>query len=167
MTNRFNADHSHDKLKNEVPMTKDAFGHPVEFGTVIRVGKIRKDGKYPVAFIFKSTGRRINAILTKEKLEKLEVRTGSEALGGPLTLKRLIPIAGPYSGLIGHQKTVRSDGLLEVVFPPGTFTAWGGVASRGVFDPRWVRRVRQQPDGMERIRDLSVPRDLSETEVGE
>ena len=50
-------------------MTKDAFGHPIEFGTVIRVGKIRKDGKYPVAFIFKSTGRRINSILTKEKLD--------------------------------------------------------------------------------------------------
>ncbi len=51
-------------------MTKDAFGHTIDFGTRLIVGARRKDGKYPVSFIFKSTGARFNKLLTKEALDK-------------------------------------------------------------------------------------------------
>jgi hypothetical protein len=51
-------------------MTRDALGHQIEFGTVARVGARRKDGRYPVSFVFKSSGRRINKILTADQLEE-------------------------------------------------------------------------------------------------
>ena len=61
-------------------MTKDAFGHEIEFRTILRVGKLRKDGKYPVSFTFTSQGRTIRCILTKEKLDE-ECRKDVEVYG--------------------------------------------------------------------------------------
>lgn len=61
-------------------MTKDAFGHEIQFGTTLRVGKQRKDGKYPVSFHFKSTGKTVRCILTKEKLDE-ECRKDVEVYG--------------------------------------------------------------------------------------
>jgi hypothetical protein len=51
-------------------MTKDALGHDIEFGTVIRVGAPRRDKKYPVSFVFKSTGKRVNKVMTREQLDR-------------------------------------------------------------------------------------------------
>lgn len=60
---------------------------------------------------------------------------------------RLTPIEGPFRGLIGYQVDVQPNGMVIVVFPPGTFTAWGASVSRGAFDPRWLRRVGQVTEG--------------------
>lgn len=50
--------------------SKDPFtGREIKFGKTIRVGPRRKDGKYPVTFIFTSTGSRSNKLLTKEQLD--------------------------------------------------------------------------------------------------
>jgi hypothetical protein len=54
---------------------------------------------------------------------------------------RLTPTCGPYRGLIGRLGAQRFDGMLVLDFPPGTCTIEGGAVARGVFDPRWVRRV--------------------------
>jgi hypothetical protein len=50
-------------------MTKDAFGHEVKFGTRMIVGRPRKDAKYPVKFIFLSSGTVINKVMTKDALD--------------------------------------------------------------------------------------------------
>ena len=50
-------------------MTLDAFGHPIDFGTKLVIGKRRRDGKYLVAFIFKSTGITVRNVLTREQLD--------------------------------------------------------------------------------------------------
>lgn len=54
---------------------------------------------------------------------------------------RLTPTEGPYRGLVGEQVAVQSSGMVIVAFPPDTFTVWGASVARGVFDPRWIRRV--------------------------
>jgi hypothetical protein len=54
---------------------------------------------------------------------------------------RLTPTEGPYRGLVGEQVAVQSNGMMVVAFPPGIFTGLGASVSRGVFDPRWMRRV--------------------------
>jgi chorismate mutase len=51
-------------------MTKDAFGHEVKFGVIIRVGRRRRDGKYSVGFLFQSTGQRTNKLLTQAQLDQ-------------------------------------------------------------------------------------------------
>lgn len=51
-------------------MSKDPFtGREIEFREIIRVGPRRKDGKYPVTFIFTSTGSRSDKIMTKEQID--------------------------------------------------------------------------------------------------
>jgi len=53
-------------------------------------------------------------------------------------LIRMTIIDGPYRGLIGHLSSRRFDGMILLVFPPGTYTVFGASVERGVFDPRWV-----------------------------
>ena len=50
-------------------MTKDAFGHEVEFRTIMRVGAQRADGKFPVLYVFTSTGKRFNKIMTRAQID--------------------------------------------------------------------------------------------------
>lgn len=49
-------------------MTTDSFGHPINFGVRVFVGKVRKDGKYPVKFVFCSTGGRVSKLFTLAQL---------------------------------------------------------------------------------------------------
>jgi hypothetical protein len=42
----------------------------VPHGIVIRVGQVRRDGKYPVTFLYQSTGNRLSKIMTAEQVRE-------------------------------------------------------------------------------------------------
>lgn len=56
---------------------KDQFGNEIVFGARLFVKPMRKDGKYPVTYLFMSSGRTIKKIITKETLEE-EIIKGKE-----------------------------------------------------------------------------------------
>ena len=65
-------------------MTKDAFGHEISFELRMVVGRPRRDGKYPVKYVFASTGKRINKVMTKEAIDQ-DIRD-SRRRGSPMTV---------------------------------------------------------------------------------
>jgi hypothetical protein len=65
-------------------MTKDAFGHAISFESRMIVGHRRRDGKYPVKYVFASSGQRFNKLMTKEAIDA-DIRK-SRMRGSPYTV---------------------------------------------------------------------------------
>ena len=49
---------------------KDQFGNDIVFGARLFVKPARKDGKIPVTYVFMSSGKSFNKIITPEKLQE-------------------------------------------------------------------------------------------------
>lgn len=87
-------------------MTKDAFGHEVDFGTVLRVGRRRRDGKYPCSFIYKSSGKRFNKLLTQAQLD--ETCAGYDEVVGYSCPSRSTPRVGRDEGELREMEALLS-----------------------------------------------------------
>jgi hypothetical protein len=105
-------------------MSSDPFtGRQIEFGQVIRVGRQRKDGKYPVTTIFKSTGSRFNNIMTKAQLDE-QIRK-SRTSGNPAEVYGYTP--PPDVGHASMKKSAKqldaeiADILAGPTVGPGSF----------------------------------------------
>ena len=59
----------------------DPFGNRIEFRSIMRVGRARKDGKFPVSYVFASSGTRFNKIMTREQIEADIARDSYEVYG--------------------------------------------------------------------------------------
>jgi len=92
-------------------MTRDAFGHEIEFGTIIRVSRPRRDGKYPVSFVFKSSGQRLNKIYTRAQLD--QAIEDSRSRGVPLEIVGYRPVEPSSAGVPAKKTAAELDREIE------------------------------------------------------
>ena len=136
-------------------MSKDPFtGREIAFGTIIRVGRQRKDGKYPVTTIFKSTGSRFNNILSKAQIDA-EIQKGRLSGNAPEVYGYTPPPEEP-----GHATKKKTSKQLDAEIAD---ILAGPTVGRGAFKPGQRVKCRYRGDHIGKVLSIDDPRAWAKT----